>query len=103
MWIKCKYKFLNADHPLRFINNVIKKFSQESSEMVDLLTLRSLFEILKKVVLVEIPYCPENDGSSKWFIKKFDEVIWYTDKVGHKKMKQLFKHTMKNLHLSCVM
>ena len=30
-----------------------------------------LFEISKKVFLVEIPYCPKNEAFSKRFIKTF--------------------------------
>ena len=54
-----KPKVLNANYPPRFINSVIRKFNQKSSEMDDFIISPSLFEIPKKVVLVEIPYCPK--------------------------------------------
>ena len=69
---------------------MIEKFSQKSSEMVDFIIPQSLFEIQKKVVLVKIPYCPKNEASSKWLIKKLDELTnslydihikWVTEKV----------------------
>ena len=89
------YKFINAGCPLRFINSVIKQFSRKSSEMDDFIIPHRLFDIPKKVVLVEIPYCPKNEASSMRFIKNFDELTnslydprikWVT-----KKVKQLFK------------
>ena len=33
-----------------------------------------LFVISKKLVLVEIPYCPQNDASSGRLIKKYEEL-----------------------------
>ena len=55
-----KRKFLSTDYPLRFINSVIKQFSQKSSEMDDFIVPSSLFEILKKIVFLEIPCFPKN-------------------------------------------
>ena len=59
---------------LRFIKSEIKQFSQKTSKIVDFIIPPSLFEILKKVVLVEITYCPKNEVYSKQFIQKFDEL-----------------------------
>ena len=56
MFKEIKRKFLNADYSSRFINSVIQQFSQKSSEMDDFIIPPSLFEILEKVFLVEIPY-----------------------------------------------
>ena len=55
-----KRKFLSTDYPLRFINSVIKQFSQKSSEMDDFIAPSSLFEIPKKIVFLEIPCFPKN-------------------------------------------
>ena len=55
-----KRKFLNIDYPLRFINSVIKQFSQKSSEMDDFIVPSNWFEIPKKIVFLEIPCCPKN-------------------------------------------
>ena len=60
-------------HSLRFIKSATKQFSQKFSEVGDFIISPSLFEIANKIVLVEIPYCPKNEASSKRFIKKFDE------------------------------
>ena len=51
--IKCK--LLNADYPHRFINSVIKQFSQIFIEVDDFIIPPSLFEAPKKAVLLEIP------------------------------------------------
>ena len=61
---------LNADYPLTFINSLIKQSSQKSSNVDDFIMPPSLFEIPKKVDLVETPYCSNNEASSKQFIKK---------------------------------
>ena len=66
----------------------------------------SLFEIPKKVVLVEIPYCQKIEASSKQFIKTFDELTdtlydistkWVT-----KTIRQLFKFKTKNPYPLCI-
>ena len=53
---------------------MIKQFSQKSSEMDDFIMPSSFFETLQKVVILEIPYYPKNEASSKRFIKRFDEL-----------------------------
>ena len=64
------------------------------------------FDIPKKVVLVDMPYCLKNEEFSKRFMKKFDvftdnkhdiHIKWIT-----KKSKQLFKLKSGNPHPSCV-
>ena len=64
------------------------------------------FDIPKKVVSVDMPYCPKNEEFSKRFMKKFDvftdnkhdiHIKWIT-----KKSKQLFKLKSGNPHPSCV-
>ena len=72
--LEIKHKFLNAVCPLRFINSVIKQFSQNSSEMDDFIIPPSLFETPQKVVILEIPYHPKNEASSKRFTQRFDEL-----------------------------
>ena len=65
-----------------------------------------LFEESKPFILVEIPYCKENENASKHFIKKFEAftnqryriaIKWITRNV-----KSLFKVKSKNQHPSCV-
>ena len=53
---------------------MIKQFSQNSSEMDDFIMPSSFFETPQKVVILEIPYYPKNEASSKRFIKRFDEL-----------------------------
>ena len=61
---------------MRFVNSVIREFSTNQANGDNELTIRSwLFKVQKKIVLVEIPYCLENQSSSKQFIKKFEEII----------------------------
>ena len=103
---KIKQKFLNADYPYRFINSVINNFQEKSDGTDDYIIPPGFFDIPKKVVLVDIPYCPKNEEFSKRFMKKFDvftdnkydiRIKWITEKV-----KQLFKLKSRNPHLSCV-
>lgn len=55
-----KRKFINA--------------KQKSSEMNDSVITFGLFVISNKLVLVKIPYCPQNDASSGRLIKKYEEL-----------------------------
>ena len=55
-----------------------------------------LFEVKKKIVLVEIPYCLKNESSSKEPIKKFDKFTNNTLEV-----KTLFGVKDKSLHQAC--
>ena len=69
---KIKQKFLNADHPHKFINSVINDFQEKSDENDDYIIPSGFFDVPKKVVLVDIPYCLKNKEFSKRFMKKFD-------------------------------
>ena len=66
---KIKQKFLNADDPYRFINSVINNFQEKSDGTDDYIIPPGFFDIPKKVVLVDIPYCTENEEFSKRFMK----------------------------------
>ena len=99
-------KFLNADYPHKFINSIINNFQEKSEETDDDIIPPGFFDVPKKVVLVDIPYCPKNEEFSKRFMKKFDVftdnkydicIKWIT-----KKVKQLFKLKSRNPHPSCV-
>ena len=103
---KIKQKFLNADYPYRFINSVINNFQEKSDGTDDYIIPPGFFDIPKKVVLVDIPYCPKNEEFSKRFMKKFDvftdnkydiRIKWIT-----KKVKQLSKLKSRNAHPSYV-
>ena len=67
---KIKQKFLNADYPYRFINSAINKFQEKSDGTDDYIIPPGFFDIPKKVVLVDIPYCLKKEEFSKRFIKK---------------------------------
>ena len=95
-----------ADYPYRFINSVINNFHKKSDGTDDHIIPPGFFDIPKKVVLVDVPYCPKNEEFSKCFMKKFDV---FTDnkydiriKLTTKKVKQLFKFKSRNPHPSCL-
>ena len=105
---KIRQRFFNPYFPLRLINGVIKQFndklSEKSNEQDDYILLSNFFEI-KKVILIEVPYCEKNETSSKRFLKKFHELTndlfeikikWIT-----KKMRDLFCLKSKNHHPAC--
>ena len=103
---KIKQKFLNADYPHKFINSVINNFQEKSEESDDYIIPPGFFDVPKKVVLVDIPYCPLNEEFSERFMKTFDvftdniygiRIKWIT-----KKVKQLFKLKSRNPHPSRV-
>ena len=50
----------------------LQDWGQKSNELDDFIIPPSLFEILRRLALVEIPYCPKTVTSSKQFITKFD-------------------------------
>ena len=63
---------MKADYPLRFIDSVANQF-QKGKECGDesFIIPTSLFEIAKRLIFVEIPYCEPNEIKSKHFLKKF--------------------------------
>ena len=91
---------------MHFVNSVIHEFTTaQTNEDIEFIIPPWLFEVKKKIVLVEIPYCLKNESSSKQFIKKFDQftngmfdvrIKWLT-----KKVKTLFKVKEKSLHRAC--
>ena len=100
-----KRKFRNADYPPKFLNSVIHQFFTPKNNDSFIIP-PDLFEESKPFILVEIPYCEENENASKHFIKKFEAftnqryriaIKWITRKV-----KSLFKVKSKNPHPSCV-
>ena len=52
---KIKQKFLVADYPHRFINNLINNFQEKSEGTDDYVVPPAFFDVPKKVVLVDIP------------------------------------------------
>ena len=67
----------------------------------------NLFEAPNLLILIEVPFCPKNETSSKQFTKKFQ--YFRSDTLGVKiyrltrKMRTLFQLKCKSLHSSCKM
>ena len=88
-----KTKYLNADYPIKFIDNVINQFQsaqEEKNNNEEYLIPPFLFEEPKETIMIEIPYCEQNEITSKRFINRFQEltqnrykvfIIWKTKKV----------------------
>ena len=103
-------KFVDADYPIRFVNSVIKDFQEriaenENDEEEELLIPRYFFEIPKAFILIEIPYCEENEMMTTRFLSKFHDMTKQKFNVAikwiTKKVKQLFHLKDKNQHPSC--
>ena len=69
---KNKLKVLNADYPCRFINSVINNFHEKSEGTNDDIIPPWFLWRSKKVVLVNILYCPKNEELLKRVMKTFD-------------------------------
>ena len=87
---------------MRFANSVIHEFpTSQTNEGIEFIIPRWFFEVKKKIVLVEIPYCLKNENSSKQFMKKFDKFTNDTFDVRTKwvtkEAKTLFKVKVKSL------
>ena len=66
-------KFKAAGYPMRFVNSVIhESTATQTNEDTEFIIPPWLFEVKKKIVLVEIPYM-KSESSFKQFIKKFDK------------------------------
>ena len=64
-------KFKSAGYPMRFVNSVIHELTiAQTNEGIEFVILSWLFEVKKKIVLVKIIYCFENENSTKQCIKK---------------------------------
>ena len=95
----CK-KFIKADYPRPFVNNVINQQNNKIKEQQinnedNYIIPPYLFEDKKLFVLLKLPFCEQNELKSKNFIKKFHKftnnnfrlaIIWKTRKI-----KLLFK------------
>ena len=99
---------MNTDFPVRFINSNINNFVNniDQDEEIDYIIPPNFFEIKKPFLLIELPYCEQNEKYSKRFLSKFHQftnnqydvaIRWIT-----KKVKQLFKLKDRNPHPSCV-
>ena len=57
---------------MRFVNRVIHEFTTAQIRTMNS-SLPSLFKVMKKIALVEMPYCLKNESSSEQFSKEFDK------------------------------
>ena len=70
-----KEKFTKANFPLRFMNSVIAQFNNgtynnnERNEIDERIIPSQLFEILKKKLFLQAPFCGANEKRSKNFFK----------------------------------
>ena len=98
-------KFVTAGFPERFVASVIDNFNNSTIPDDNFLIPPYFFEEPTPFILVEIPYCPENERLAKHFITKFKSFIdaectvvvkWVTRKI-----KTLFSLKSRNPHPSC--
>ena len=73
-----KEKFNKANFPLRFINNVVAQFNKNmynnklrNEEDDEMIIPPKLFEIRKKILFLQVPFCEANEKRSKNFLNKF--------------------------------
>ena len=72
-----KGKFSKANFPLRFANSVVAQFknttynNNERNEEDEMIIPPQLFEILKKMLFLQIRFCEANEKRSKSFLNKF--------------------------------
>ena len=100
---KIREKFRRANYPPRFTDSVIRQFEEKGDD--ELLIPANFFEVPKKFVSVNIPYCESNEILAKKFTTKFHEFTENTYslniKWNTKKVKSLFSLKSKNPHPSC--
>ena len=97
-------KFSSAGYPMRFVNSVINDFESKEYDPMIPNYLFNDFES-KPIVLIDIPFCNENERASKQLLKKLKvftkekydfRIVWKT-----KKVRQLFPLKEKNPYPSC--
>ena len=91
---------------MRFVNSIIHEFTTaKTNEDNEFVVIPWLFEVKKKINLVQIPYCVKNESSSKQFIRMFDKFTNDTFDVQIKwlikKVKTLFRVKDKSLDQAC--
>ena len=105
-------KYEKADYPPAFVKSVYRSYNEkkianglQEEEEEELLIPKNFFELPKHLIVIEIPYCPDNEQISKHFIKKFHDftndqyrvnIKWIT-----KKVKALFTLKDRNPYPAC--
>ena len=107
-----KEKFSKANFPRRFINRVVVQFNNSTynnngrNEADEMIIPPHLFEIRKKMLFLQAPFCEANEKRSKSFLnklynftnEKFKLIIrWKT-----RNLKSLFPLKDKDLHPACM-
>ena len=100
-------KYLSAGFPYRFVDSTIHNFSNPDPSRDEDLPLipNFFFEPPLPFILIELPYCPENERYSKHFIRKIksfldtdcDVVIKWTTR----KVRTMFSLKSRNPYPSC--
>ena len=109
---KCiSHKYEKADYPKHFINSVITQFQDRSNQSnIDdfddhIIPLNS-FDIPKSFILIELPFCENNEIKSKHFLNTFHRFtkdhFEVTIKWKTRQVKTLFPLKGKSIHPSCV-
>ena len=105
-------KFEKACYPQQFVKSVFrdynnKKLQKEQLPMNDdeLLIPENFFETPKPTIMMEIPFCQENEKTLKRFLTRFHQFTKNTYKINvkwiTKKMKTLFTLKDRNPYPSC--
>ena len=108
---KCiSHKYEKADYPKHFINSVITQFqdrsNQSNDDFDDYIIPPNSFDIPKSFILIELPFCENNEIKSKHFLKTFHHFtkdhFEVTIKWKTRQVKTLFPLKGKSIHPSCV-
>ena len=108
---KCiSHKYEKADYPKHFINSVITQFqdrsNQSNDDFDDYIIPPNSFDIPKSFILIELPFCENNEIKSKHFLKTFrhftKDHFEVTIKWKPRQVKTLFPLKGKSIHPSCV-
>ena len=102
-----RLKFVTAGFPKKFVDSVIGNYLNPQQDKDDDLPLIPLFFFEKPppFILIELPYCTQNERLSKYFIRKIKTFLevdctivikWIT-----RKTRTLFSLKSKNPHPSC--
>ena len=100
-------KFQKAEYPSPFVNSVIRDFEskQKTPPEDDYIIPPFFFEEPKQRIMFEIPYCPENEKSSKRFLEKFNTFTHHryvsTIKWITRKTRSLFPLKDRNPYPAC--
>ena len=102
-----RLKFVTAGFPKKFVDSVIRNYLNPQQDKDDDLPLipSFFFEKPPPFILIELPYCTQNERLSKYFIRKIKTFLevdctivikWIT-----RKTRTLYSLKSKNPHPSC--